>query len=215
MGARGLCALVMAALFAAPAGDGRLFSAVMLGRSALADAWTPLRLEAARRFPALGLTHPEDLHVTVVYVGSWKRADLPRLRAAMLVNSAAHERLAPEVVYLGRASQVVAVELKTPSAAWSSAVVDARRELATLSLRRAEDIDADFRPHVTLATAPHTPPTDDERAQLAAFHAWITAEVARNPVSFTVDLGPGRPVGLFLAATRPAADGPEFVPVED
>jgi 2'-5' RNA ligase len=194
---------------------GSLFSAVSLADSPLGKTWSRLRSEAQARFPDLNLTHAEDLHITVVYVGGgWKREDLGRIRALALVAPTASLELAPAVARMGARDQVVAVELRG-AGLWGDSVVAAKAALNRLGLKRPESYDANFRPHVTLAEARHYPPSAADAAELAGFQSWIAAEIAKDPGGFSVVVGPRTRVLLLLAGAARPKDGPEYIPVDD
>jgi 2'-5' RNA ligase len=195
---------------------GNLFSAISFADSGFGAEWSRLLTDAQARYPGLKLTNREDLHVTVVFIGAdWKPEDLGTLRALALVVPRAPVRLAPEVVRLGRNSQVVAVEMHAASTAWADSVVAAKAALNRLGLKKPEGYDTNFRTHITLAQAKHTPPTPADSTDLAGFQSWMGAKVAEDPGKFTLTLGPTTRVQLLLAgATRPEG-APEYIPVED
>ena len=204
------------ALTARSVKKGNLFSAVSFADSALGVEWSGLRGEAQEQYPDLELTKVEDLHITVVYIGGdWKPEDLDRIRALALVVPAVPVRLTPEVVRLGRNNQVVAVELHGSSTIWADSVIAAKDTLNRLGLKKPEGFDTNFRTHITLAQAGHSPPTPADSTGLAGFLSWMGAKVAENPQKFTVTVGPKTRVQLLLAgATRPEG-APEYITVED
>jgi 2'-5' RNA ligase len=195
---------------------GNLFSAVSFADSAFGVEWSRLRAKAQARYPDLKMAKVEDLHITVVYIGGdWKPEDLDRIRALALVVPAAPVRLTPEVVPLGRNNQVVVVELHGTSTAWGDSVVAAKNALNQLGLKKPEAYDTNFRTHITLAQASHSPPTPADSTELAGFRSWMASRVAEDPRKFTVTVGPTTCVQLLLAgATRPEG-APEYVTVED
>lgn len=198
----------------APA-PGNLFSTIPCGETALGRTWARLLPEARTRFPGLDLTKREDLHVTVVYVGpGWKHEDLERVRALALVAPREPFVSRPEIVRFGATGHVVVAELKDAPAAWRDAVGAAKAEMNRLGLKKPERYDAEFRPHVTLATSRRRPPEAADAAELDAFRAWIAAKAAAAPASFTVALGPGTPVRLWLAGLVRPAGAPEYVDAE-
>ena len=195
---------------------GYLFSAVSFADSAFGVEWGRLRPEAATRFPDLKLANPEDLHITVVYIGGdWKVDDLDRIRPHALVAPAGSGRMTPEVVRMGRNDQVVAVELHGAPAAWTDSVIAEKSALNRLGLKRPDAYDSSFRTHITLAEARHVPPTSAGSTQLADFQTWIVPRIAADASRFSVTVGPKTGVRLWLAgATRPEG-APEYVTVED
>lgn len=194
---------------------GNLFSTIPCGETPLGREWARLRSEAAARFPGLKLTLVEDLHVTVVYVGpGWKEEDLDRIRALALVAPRETAEFRPEAVRLGRSAHVVAVELHDGPTEWSAAVVAAKVEMNRLGLKRPEGYDETYRPHVTLASARGNPPDAAESAALEELRSWLAAMIAAEPRRFTVALGPGTPVRLWLAGTTRPPDAPEYVDLD-
>jgi 2'-5' RNA ligase len=195
---------------------GNLFSAVSFADSALGAEWSRLRAEAQARYPDLEMTNQEDLHITVVYIGrDWKPEDLDRIRARALVVPAVPVRMTPEVVPLGHNNQVVVVELHGASSVWADSVVVAKDALNRLGLKRPESYDTNFRTHITLAQARHSPPTPADSTELAGFLSWMRSKVAESPDKFAVTIGPTTQVQLLLAgATRPQG-APQYITVED
>lgn len=195
---------------------GFLFSAISFADSAPGMEWSRLRAEGQARFPGLKLTQPADLHITVVYIGGgWKADDLDRIRAHALVTPASAGRMTPEVVRMGRNNQVVAVELHGAPPAWTDSVIAAKQALNRLGLKQADNYDASFRTHITLAQARSNPPSEADSTELAGFAAWITPKVAEAPAKFSVTVGPRTRVELLLAgATRPEGS-PEYITVEE
>jgi 2'-5' RNA ligase len=195
---------------------GNLFSAVSFADSAFGVEWSRLRAEAQARYPDLKLADKEDLHITVVYIGGdWKPEDLDRIRAHALVVPAIPVRCTPEVVPLGHNNQVVAVELHGTPTAWADSVVTAKDALNRLGLKKPESYDTNFRMHITLAQARHTPPSQADSTELAEFLSWMGSKVAGDPQKFTVTVGPTTRVLLLLAGASRPQDAPEYITVED
>ena len=195
---------------------GSLFSAISFGDSAFGVNWSRLRAEAQKEFPGLKLARAEDLHITVVYIGSaWRTDDLDRIRARALVVPASAGRMIPEVVRMGRSAQVVAVELHGAPQAWTDSVIAAKNELNRLGLKQPDRYDASFLTLITLAEALHNPPSASDSTELAGFASWIIPKVTADPAKFSVTVGPKTRVQLLLAgATRPEGS-PEYITVED
>lgn len=191
---------------------GALFSTIPCAGTALGREWSRLRREAEALFPGLVLTHVEDLHVTVVYIGEgWRVDDLDRIRAHSLVAPREPVSFRPEVVRFGRNGQVVVAELLGAPEAWLSSVVAAKDTLNRLGLKRPESYDAAFRPHVTLASARRSPPDSADAAALEAFRSWMVQRVVAGEERFGVTLGPDTPVRLWLAGTARPPGAPIYV----
>jgi len=195
---------------------GYLFSAVSFANSAFGAEWSRLRPKAQALYPGLKLTKVEDLHITVVYIGGdWRPEDLDAIRAHALVVPTRPVRLTPEVVRLGRNNHVVAVELHGTPTIWADSVVAAKNVLNRLGLKKPESYDVNFRSHITLAEAGHSPPTAADSTELAGFQSWIGSKVAENPQTFTVTVGPTTRVRLLLAGTARPDGAPDYITVED
>lgn len=195
---------------------GALFSTIPCAQTPLGRAWASLRDEAAARFPGLNLTHVEDLHLTVVYVGEgWKVEDLDSIRALALPRPRESVSLRPEVVRMGRHDHVVAVEMHEAPEAWTEAVISAREDLTRLGLKKADRYDAAFRPHVTVASARSSPPGEEEAAALEQLRSWLVAKAAVDASLLALTVGPGTPVRLWLAGTPRPPGSPVYVDVED
>jgi carboxyl-terminal processing protease len=193
---------------------GNLFSAFLFGDTELGRRWAVLRPEAERTFPALKLKAVADLHVTFVYIGAdWRDQDLPRLRQAMRgAAPAAVMPLRAELTRFGRNGRVVAVELTGAPETFLARVAALKSELNAAGLKKPEAYDSDYRPHVTLAEARESPPSEDQARQLEAFRAWAAGRL--DPSTLGLSLGPSLPLRLLLAdADRPALL-PEYIPVE-
>lgn len=196
--------LLPAALVAAPTPEapvGNLFSAILLGETPLGAWWTSLRPQAAKAFPGLKFKQVADLHITVVYIGGWSDAALPRLRAASLVSPDSDVHLQGTPARLGRDGRVLALDLHGIPEAWAREVIAARQSLATEGLRRADAYDATFRAHVTLAErTPTTGPNDLDR-----FEAWLKTQ----PPPPALRLPQGTRPRLMLSGPREAGQ-PEY-----
>jgi len=199
----------------AGAGPGFLFSTLPAAETALGASWARLRGEAEQRFPTLAFTRVEDLHLTLVYVGAWRHEELDRLRGLTRLVPGEPALLTPSVATLGQDRHVVAIDLGGAAAGWAEAVVAAKAELVRLGLKAPDRYDATFRPHVTLAAARHRPPTEADRRALDAFAAWLEERVAADPAAFTVAVGPGSPVRLWVAGAPRPPGAPAYVAVEE
>lgn len=202
-----------------PAGNhpgGSLFSTIPCAETPLGREWSKLGDEARSRFPGLRLTRVEDLHITVVYVGAnWKLEDLDAMRDQALVGPRETVSFRPEVVRMGRDGHVVAVELHGAPGTWKSSVIAAKGELNRLGLKKTDAYDAEFRPHVTLASARHSPPDGAEIAALDELRSWLATRVSGDPGRFSVAVGPDTPVRLWLAGTERPPGSPEYVDLAD
>ena len=195
---------------------GSLFSTIPCAATPLGAEWSKLLSEAGSRFPGLRLTRVEDLHITVVYIGAgWKLEDLETIRALALVGPRETASLRPEVVRMGRSGHVVAVEMHGAPEGWETALVASKGELNRLRLKKPEAYDAAFRPHVTLASARHSPPDDTDLTALDAFRSWLAEKIADDEDRFGVTVGPQTAVRLWLAGTVRPPGAPAYVDLVD
>lgn len=196
--------------------EGSLFSTIPCAGTPLGREWSRLRGEAEALFPGLRLTRVEDLHITVVYIGGdWNREDLEAIRTHALPRPRETVSFRPEAVRMGRNGHVVAVEMHGAPEAWGAFVVAAKAELNQLGLKRPDRYDTEFRPHVTLASARKSPPDETEAAALDDLRTWIAQKVAEDASRFTVTVGPGTPIRLWLAGTTRPPGSPEYVDLTD
>ena len=198
---------------AAEAGpEGSLFSTIPCAGTPLGREWSKLRAEAESRFPGLRLTRVEDMHITVVYIGgSWKTDDVDAIRTLALVGPRDTVSFRPEVVRMGRDGHVVAVEMHGAPQVWMASVIAAKGELNRLGLKKADRYDAEFRPHVTLASAPRSPPDATEASSLDGLRSWLAQKAAEDAGRFTVTVGPDTPIRLWLAGTSRPPGAPEYI----
>jgi 2'-5' RNA ligase len=195
---------------------GSLFSTIPCAATPLGAEWSKLLAEAGSRFPRLRLTRVEDLHITIVYLGAdWKIEDLETIRALALVGPREAVSLRPEVVRMGRKGHVVAVEMHGAPEGWATSLVAAKDELNRRRLKKAEEYDASFRPHVTLASARQSPPDDTDVAALDEFRSWLAEKIAEDEGRFGVTVGPRTPVRLWLAGMTRPPGAPAYVDLAD
>jgi 2'-5' RNA ligase len=198
----------------AGAARGNLFAAFLFGETELGRRWAVLRPVAETLFPALKMKAVSDLHVTFVYIGAgWRNEDLSRLRQFM--KEAAPAMVMPlraGLTRFGRNGRVVAVELTGAPEAFLARVAALKAELNAAGLKKPEAYDSAYRPHVTLAEARESPPTEEQARQLEAFREWAAGRL--DPATLELSLGPALPLRLLLVdADRPSLI-PEYVPVE-
>ncbi|MDD5305056.1 MAG: hypothetical protein PHS14_18310 [Elusimicrobia bacterium] len=197
--------------------DGRgallLFSALPLGKTKFAKKWGKARNELAKKFPGLAFEKPENLHVTLAFMGAgWKPDDAeametlalsgPDLSSGPLVMKGAPEMFGPQ-------KQVVALALGPVPGEWSSRLMKDRQALTDKGFRKRDAYDGVFQPHVSLASAPKP---DEQREELSRFQAWMTEHAKRFGglnLAFTRDIKPA----FFLVLGK----GPEtrFVPLRE
>jgi 2'-5' RNA ligase len=195
---------------------GPLFSAISFADSTFGAEWSRLRAKAQAKFPNLKLKKTEDLHITVVFIGKdWKMDELDRIRAHALVAPTSSMLLTPEVVRMGPRNDIVAVELHGVPQAWKGAVIDAKNKLNLLGLKKAEEFDMYFRPHISLAKAQHNPITEIEAAELSEFMSWLTLKIAEAQEKFIVTVGPQTRVELLLNGGGKDPESSEYITVEN
>lgn len=164
-----------AARLACPADAGArlLFSSIPLGSTPFAREWAKAQKELAREFPGLAFEKPDNLHVTLAFMGGgWKLEnldDMERLGLAGPDLSSGPLKLAAAPELYGPKKQVVALELTPVPEEWSSRLMKDRRTMTDKGYRKRDMFDDVFKPHVSLASAPKP---DEQREELARFQAW-------------------------------------------
>ena len=157
-----------------------LFSALPLGKTPFARRWTKAQKELAREFPGLRFEKPENLHVTLVFVGAgWdpKKTELLEtygLDGPDLSSGTVTLKGHPEI--FGPKKNVAVLELTPVPKEWEARLMKDRQTLTDRGLRKRDVFDDVFRAHVTLASAPKP---DEQRAELERFGKWMTDRAAR------------------------------------
>ena len=180
----------------ADAGSRLLFSALPLGKTKFAQEWAKAQTELARNFPGLAFEKPENLHVTLSFMGAgWKPEDAeemekyalngPDLSSGTLMLKGTPELYGPK-------KQVVALELTPVPLEWAARLMKDRQILTEKGFRKRDMFDDVFKPHVSLASAPRP---DEQREELARFQRWMSDHSKRFG-------------GLVLPITR--AEAPAF-----
>jgi len=202
-----------AAAVNSPSGRGLLFSAFLFDRTLLGERWAVLRSEAEALFPRLKLKAVADLHVTVVYIGKdWDAGKLALLRQAVSIPLRDAIPLVPEIAYFGRNNRVVAVELKGLPEELCARIIGLKQELSQAGLKNPEAYDGSFRPHVTIAEARNSPPTEQEVRDLEGFREWVVPRLDLPTMKLALD--PAMPVQWLLAAAPRPAPVPDYITVE-
>ena len=194
-------------------GNGALFSAVLFTDTPLGERWTKARSEAENLFPHLKLKAVPDLHVTIAYIGKeWNAEKLALIRQTSTLPAWERIRLVPEIAPFGRNNRVIAVELKGLPEEWRERIIGLKRKLNEAKLKNPEAADSSFRPHVTLAEAKNTPPTEDEVRELEAFRQWIVSRLDLPTLEVVLDTT--MPIQWLLADAPRPAPLPEYITVE-
>lgn len=91
---------------------GNLFFAIRLGTSSFEKHWEALYSEAQRHFPDLNVTHPADLHITLIYIGSeWTLETRPVFREISQLPPPERMTLTPSFECIGKGNKVLALTL--------------------------------------------------------------------------------------------------------
>jgi 2'-5' RNA ligase len=157
-----------------------LFSSLPLGKTKLASRWAKVQKMLAKEFPGLRFEKPENLHVTLVYMGvGWDPAkteemekyglDGPDLSSGTLMTKGAPE-------FYGDHKEVVALTLTPIPEEWASRLMKDRQTMTDKGMRKLDKYDGVFKAHVSLASAPKP---DEQRDELARFQKW-TADHASS-----------------------------------
>ena len=190
-----------------------LFSSLPLGKTGFAKKWAKAQAELSRKFPGLRFEKPENLHVTLVYMGvGWDPAKLDEMEkygldGPDLSSGTLTLKGGPEAY--GDRKEVIALTLAPIPAEWTARLMKDRQTLTDSGLRKLDKYDGVFKAHVSLASAPKP---DEQRADLAAFSKWMGDHSARFgglAIPFDRSIRPEFDVVLGKAeATR-------FVPVRE
>lgn len=157
-----------------------LFSSLPLGKTEFARQWGKAQKELSRKFPGLMFEKPENLHVTLVYMGvGWDPAKAEEMEkygldGPDLSSGALTLKGTPEM--FGDHKEVVALTLTPIPAEWTARLMKDRQTLTDRGLRRLDKYDGVFKAHVSLASAPKP---DEQRAELDAFSRWMSDHAAR------------------------------------
>jgi 2'-5' RNA ligase len=157
-----------------------LFSALPLGKTKFAKEWGKAQKELTKTFPGLVFEKPENLHVTLSFMGpGWKPAEAGEMEALALEGPDLSSgpltmKGAPDL--FGPKKQVVALALSPVPEEWASRLMKKRQAMTDKGFRKRDMYDDVFQPHVSLASAPKP---DEQRDELASFKAWMSARAKR------------------------------------
>jgi 2'-5' RNA ligase len=157
-----------------------LFSSLPLGKTKFARQWKNAAKELSKKFPDLRFEKPENLHVTLVYMGvGWDPAKIDEMEKYALdgpdlSSGTLTMKGIPEM--FGDHKEVVALTLTPVPAEWSSRLMKDRKTLTDAGLRKLDKYDGVFKAHVSLASAMKP---DEQRAELDAFARWMADHAAR------------------------------------
>lgn len=190
-----------------------LFSALPLGKTKFAKEWGKAQKELTKKFPGLSFEKVENLHVTLSFMGAgWNPAateDMEKLSLDGPDLSSGPVKLNGTPDLFGPNKNVVALALTPVPGEWAARLMKNRDEATAKGFRKRDRYDDVFKPHISLASAPKP---DEQRAELAAFQAWMTEHAKRFgglEMSLTRDVKPA----FFLVLGK----GPDtrFVPLRD
>lgn len=189
-----------------------LFSAIPLRDSALAKTWARLAPKARQDFPGLRTERPEDLHITLVFLGSgWNPEKIEQIAQNSLIGPAhgsLHSPLHPEV--FGKNGQVMALRLESVPEEWSERINSAKQRLNEQGLKKPDLFNLQFKPHISLAQfrAADTSPEVMKR-----FQKWIEDAAIWNQEFQSLELTPKNAPELLLSY-RPTPTSPLYTPLE-
>ncbi len=157
-----------------------LFSALPLGKTKFAKAWGKAQEELTKKFPGLTFEKPDNLHVTLSFMGAgWKPDETQTmetyaLEGPDLSSGPVTMKGAPDL--FGPKKQVVALALSPVPEEWSARLMKNRQTLTDKGFRKRDMYDDVFKPHISLASAPKP---DEQREELARFQAWMSEHAKR------------------------------------
>jgi 2'-5' RNA ligase len=190
-----------------------LFSSLPLGQTRFASKWAKVQKELAKKFPGLRFEKPENLHVTLAFMGAgWDPAKIDEmeklgLEGPDLSSGTLKTKGTPELY--GDHKEVVALTLKPIPDEWARRLMKKRQAMTDEGLRKLDKYDGVFKAHVSLASAPKP---DDQRDELARFQKW-TADNAKRLGGLEIPLD--RSIKPEYDVVEGKAETTRFVPVRD
>lgn len=170
-------------------GSALLFSALPLNKTKFARRWGKAQKELAKTFPSLRFETPENLHVTLAFMGGgWDPAKLDVLEKYGLDGPALSSgpltmKGTPDL--FGGKKEVVALHLETVPEEWAKRLMKDRDAMTELGLRKRDRFDDVFTAHVSLAFASKP---DEQRDELARFEKWMADHASRfDGLAFKID----------------------------
>jgi 2'-5' RNA ligase len=204
-----------AAKIACPANAGSLllFSALPLDKTEFAREWGKAQAELAKKFPGLAFEKPENLHVTLSFMGAgWKPEDAEEMEKLSLDGpdlSIGPLTMKGTPDLFGPKKQVVALALSPVPEEWAARLMKNRDAATAKGFRKRDAYDGVFKPHVSLASAPKP---DEQRADLEKFQAWMARNAERFG-GFVLPISSDEKPAFFLVLGK----GPEtrFTPLRE
>jgi len=193
----------------ADAGSKLLFSSLPLDKTKFAAQWEKVQPELAREFPGLRFETPENLHVTLSFMGAgWKAEDAGEMEKLSLdgpdlSSGALAMKGTPEL--FGPKKHVVALALSPVPEEWAARLMKNRDAATARGFRKRDMFDGVFKPHVSLAFAAKP---EEQRAELDRFAAWISKRAKRfGGLEITFDRS--------IAPAFYLVDGKRFTPLRE
>jgi hypothetical protein len=193
-------------------GKGNLFSALSVEKSFRAK-WEKIYPEAVKKFNLLEFNHPQDLHITVFYIGSdWKMNLIDKLKPLLQISPTAAS--VDSGVQLSEMSdgKIIALRIVDFPHSWKEAIEKTNRVLNEMGLKRPDRWDNDFEAHISLAEARKSIPSEGERSQLDAFRKWIDEQM--HIKSLRISLSPSPANTLFLSNVS-RTSGTKYITLDD
>lgn len=116
----------------------KLFSAISLADSEIGKAWEQVYTRSKEKLSKFELMHPNDLHITIIYIGSWSVTDLLTYEAKALIPPPYEFESTLKLHYFGKHKNILALELDSIPEEWSQ------------SISSSSNANHPFRPHITL-----------------------------------------------------------------
>lgn len=190
-----------------------LFSSLPLGQTKFAAKWAKVQKEVAKKFPELRFEKPENLHVTLAFMGAgWDPAKIDEmekygLEGPDLSSGTLKTRGIPE--FYGDHKEVVALTLAPIPDEWATRLMTRRQIMTDEGLRKLDKYDGVFKAHVSLASAPKP---DEQRDELARFQKWTAANAKRlGGLEIPFD----RSIKPAYYVVQGKAEATRFVPLRD
>ena len=148
-----------------------LFSSLPLEASAFGQAWAKALPGLRKEFPTLRLEKPENLHITIAFMGvkDWdpkKAPDMEKLAldGPNLSSGPVAMKGSPDI--FGPKKHVAVWHLAEAPKEWGARVVRDLAKMTELGLRKKDAYDDAYKPHVSLAFAAKP---EEQQTELARF----------------------------------------------
>lgn len=134
---------------------GRLFSGILLANTSFGKWWKKNYPQLQKEFPELNWTHPESLHITVVYIGkNWQNKACDDIMSSIIVPFKKIIVSSMKLSEFGPNGEILVMELMNLDKTWIESVQNRNLKLVSEGFKEKNKYDLNFRPHITLFKTP-------------------------------------------------------------